>query len=124
MICSRETIPHCVVCEEPTMIAGADDRPWSKSYDEQGWVCSERCELRDRLASADPSADWGAILDSAYRLGRDHDVLIDVRIFRAACEPVEGCVVRLDDVSVTIEDYESQERDVLLGMIERVEVIE
>jgi hypothetical protein len=118
-LCSRDTIPSCVICGDLTMEPGVDDRPAGRSYDEQGYVCSDRCEAIDILRNA-PDTDPGPILLAAYETADT-----TVRVHRAACEPFEGSVIgwypRLN--AFTFET-DGGERDALLSMIERVEVVE
>lgn len=122
-LCSRETVPACRICDAPTMEAGVDENPYATGYFGDGYVCSEPCELRDTLESAGPVSEWIAILDAAHRLTVDYGDFTAVRIHRAACTPVEGIVFGLGDMDVLLEDANGDEVCVLLGMIERVEVV-
>ena len=124
MICSRGTIPNCVVCGEPTMEAGADDEPHSKSWDGDGWLCSEACEMREVLASASPDVERYLILRAAEALGNLGD-LIPVRVHRPGCTPVEGVVLDVGKFDVKLEECSTGAEVVcLLGMVSKCEVIE
>lgn len=113
------------------MEAGADDQPYAEGYAD-GYVCSFKCEQLDKLDSASPSTDWRAILDAALNLN-DLGHLTTLSIHRASCDPVvcvplsygrfEYLLGRFEELLV--EDCPSgDERVVLLGMVDRIEVVE
>ena len=115
----------CVECGMSMELHEYD--PLTKSYDEDGFVCSDLCEQRDRLKKAAPT-DCGAVLDAAWLLFDDGDFR-EVRIFQPVGRVTEPVTVvkryALGGQTVyVVSDPEGAEADLFLSTIEQVEVVE
>lgn len=114
----------CIVCGEPWRAwRDMDCGPYARTPSGEGVLCSPRCAAIYTLENSDD--DTVALLDAALELDTDATV---VRVHRAAVPPVEGRVMgrtgpSQQPLSYTLEDDAGAERDVLVAMIERVEVV-
>lgn len=105
----------CAQCGDPL-----DPEERLEPCEDGGYFCSPPCSKR-WLLDTTPDTVVRERLDAALELEQR------VRVHRAACDPVEGVVLELGRrgvPDVLLEDAEGEEVCCLLGMIERVEVVE